>query len=67
MFEELMTLDESLIAWELSDMFIIPPSIERKKVCKNAKRAKKGTYSSANQSVIPLEEVRNLVLNQGLI
>jgi FlaA1/EpsC-like NDP-sugar epimerase len=67
MFEELMTFDESLIAWELSDMFIIPSSIEKEKVYKNAKRVKKGTYSSVDQNVIPLKEVRKLVLNQGLI
>lgn len=67
MFEELMTYDESLTAWELSDMFIIPSSLRKGKVYENARKAKIGTYSSSNQKHLSLEEVRKLVLNQGLL
>lgn len=67
MYEELMTYDESLIAWELADMFIITSSVDKQKSYKNAKKAREGTYSSANQKALSLEEVRKLVLDQGLI
>ncbi|MEW6622409.1 MAG: polysaccharide biosynthesis protein [Bacillota bacterium] len=66
-FEELMTYDESLIALELSDMFIIPSSGEKQNIYGNAKKARKGTYSSADQKILTLEEVRKLVLDQDLI
>jgi len=67
MFEELMTYEESLNAWELSDMFVISSCLGEKKVYKNAKKAKEGTYSSINQKALSLEEVRKLILDQNLI
>ncbi|RYD03469.1 hypothetical protein N752_20020 [Desulforamulus aquiferis] len=67
MFEELMTYDESLIAWELPDMFIIPASVENEFRYPNAKKAKEGTYSSTDQPVLSIDEVRKLVLDQDLI
>ncbi len=67
MYEELMTYDESVAAWELSDMFIIPAIGGSRKNYENAVKAKEGTYSSAKQKVILPEEVRRLVLEQDLI
>lgn len=66
MFEELMTYDESLSAWELPDMFVIP-SFNKQSIYKNAKKAKPGNYSSNDQKPISLNEVSELVLNQGLV
>lgn len=67
MYEELMTYDESLIAWELPGMFVIPSTRENRNKYENAVKAKTGTYSSADQQVILLDEVRKLVLDQGLV
>lgn len=67
MYEELMTYDESLVAWELPDMFIIASGEEKQKIYRNAKKAREGTYSSANQTALSSEEIRKLVLEQGLI
>lgn len=67
MYEELMTHDESLTAWELSDMFIIPSIKGKQNEYENIQKAETGTYSSADQKIISLEEVRKLVLQQNLI
>ncbi len=67
MYEELMTYDESLTAWELPDMFVIPSIEGSQKGYENAVKAKEGTYSSANQKVILPEEVRELIVEQNLI
>jgi FlaA1/EpsC-like NDP-sugar epimerase len=67
MFEELMTYDESTFAWELPDMFVIPSVYGNKYHYPLAKKAKKGTYGSDNQKPISLEEVRELLISEGLI
>lgn len=65
MYEELMTYDESLIAWELPDMYIIPSKVGA--VYHRAKKVIPGTYSSADQKPLTVEEVRKLILNQNLL
>ncbi len=65
MYEELMTYDESLIAWELPDMFIIPS--RRGTIYNNAQNANPGTYSSADQKALNVENVRQLILDQNLL
>ncbi|OLO37211.1 hypothetical protein BTR23_13875 [Alkalihalophilus pseudofirmus] len=67
MYEELMTSDESTIAWEMDDMFIIPGMFGEKIIYSNAKRPKFGTYSSESKSPILIEEIRNLILSETLI
>lgn len=67
MYEELMTYDESLNAWEMDDMFIIPGMHEKQETYENATRAIHGTYSSKDQKPISLEEVRSLFKSENLI
>ncbi|KIQ84178.1 membrane protein [Bacillus sp. L_1B0_8] len=67
MYEELMTHDESLQAFELPDMFIIPSPLKKGTQYENAERAKAGFYRSDNQNAISKEELRNLILNQQLL
>ncbi|CAH1195742.1 UDP-N-acetylglucosamine 4,6-dehydratase (inverting) [Paenibacillus auburnensis] len=66
-YEELMTYDESLNAYELPNLYIVPSPFAPKKTYKAASRPKPGTYSS--EGVIPLtkEEVRKLTIEQNLI
>lgn len=65
MFEELMTYDESLNAWELPDMYIIPS--KEGATYNKAQRALPRTYSSSEQGPLTLEEVRKLILDQNLL
>lgn len=68
MYEELMTFDESLTAWDLSDMFIIPATFKTiGDKYFNAKKANYGTYSSHNQTPITIEEVRELINQEKLL
>ncbi|MGG3888375.1 SDR family NAD(P)-dependent oxidoreductase [Metabacillus fastidiosus] len=67
MYEELMTYDESTMAWELSDMFIIPGIYGRQQTYLNAIKPKHGTYSSESQIPISKEEIRKLILSEKLI
>ncbi|PED13273.1 hypothetical protein CON01_16970, partial [Bacillus thuringiensis] len=67
MYEELMTHDESLLAFELPDMYIIPSPLKKGTQYENAKRAKAGFYRSDHQNTISKEELRNLILNQQLL
>jgi FlaA1/EpsC-like NDP-sugar epimerase len=66
MYEELMTYEESTIAWELSDMFIIPSTFVRQHYYPDAKRAKPGTYSSNNQQPLSYQEVWQLIQDINL-
>ncbi|MFC0562370.1 SDR family NAD(P)-dependent oxidoreductase [Halalkalibacter alkalisediminis] len=66
MYEELMTFDESTMAWELSDMFIIPGMYGDQGMYSNVKKTKYGTYSSEKQKPITIEEVREIILNEKL-
>lgn len=65
MYEELMTYDESLMAWELPDMFIIPS--KDMAAYHKAKKTIAGTYSSGDQKPLCPEEVRKLILAQNLL
>ncbi|WP_208592357.1 SDR family NAD(P)-dependent oxidoreductase [Gracilibacillus suaedae] len=65
MYEELMTYEESLHAWEFSNMFVIP--IDTGVSYVNAKKTKQGTYSSADQQVISQEELYQLLTGANLI
>ncbi|MBD1381919.1 SDR family NAD(P)-dependent oxidoreductase [Metabacillus arenae] len=67
MYEELMTYDESMLAWELSDMYIIPGVHGRQETYSNATKPKYGTYSSESQSPISIEMLRELILGEHLI
>ncbi len=67
MYEELMTYDESTIAWEMSDMFIIPGKLGREGMYLNTKKPAYGTYSSESQTLISIEEIRKLILSENLI
>ncbi|KEK23381.1 SDR family NAD(P)-dependent oxidoreductase [Bacillus gaemokensis] len=67
MYEELMTYDESLQAFELPDMFIIPSLLKKDYLYENVKRAKPGFYRSDHQNAISKEDLRNLILTQKLL
>lgn len=65
MYEELMTYDESLSAWELPDMFIIPSRPEN--LCPHTRKARAGIYRSSDQKALTIEEVRHLILAENLL
>ncbi|WP_078430392.1 SDR family NAD(P)-dependent oxidoreductase [Alkalihalobacterium alkalinitrilicum] len=67
MYEELMTYDESTIAWELPEMFIIPGIREEKSSYLNARVASYGTYSSDSHPPISIEEIKTIILSENLI
>ncbi len=67
MYEELMTYDESMNAWELPDMFIIPGIHDKKTTYKNAISPNIGTYKSDSQTPLSIEEIRKLLLIEDLI
>ncbi|KHF39881.1 SDR family NAD(P)-dependent oxidoreductase [Halalkalibacter okhensis] len=67
MYEELMTFDESTMAWELPSMFIIPGRFGKEEKYSGAKRPKYGTYSSNSQAPISIEEIRKIVQSEKLI
>lgn len=61
LYEELMTLDESKTAWELSDMYIISGNTNTNVLYSNAKQANIGTYSSMSQEPLNINELRKLL------
>ncbi|MFG6150052.1 SDR family NAD(P)-dependent oxidoreductase [Halobacillus sp. B23F22_1] len=65
MYEELMTFDESLTAWELADMYVLPG----KEVTQysNAQKAKQQTYSSADQPQVSSEKLKQLLHKEKLL
>lgn len=67
MYEELMTYDESTMALELPDMFVIPSTYGEKNHYTQAKKATEGTYSSNDQKQISKEEVLALLKSQTLL
>lgn len=66
-YEELMTYDESTVALELLDMYVIPEPSHTEINYPNAKKAKHGNYSSISQNPISLEELRQLIMLENLI
>lgn len=67
MYEELMTHEESLTAWELPDMFVIPYAFKKDVPYENARRATPGTYSSHGVKAISPEKLFELLKSQHLI
>jgi FlaA1/EpsC-like NDP-sugar epimerase len=66
-YEELMTYDESLSAYELPDLYIVPSPFASNKTYKEASRPKPGTYSSEGEIPLTKEQVRKLTIEQNLI
>jgi len=67
MYEELMTNDESIEAWELSDMYIIPGVSNIGGRHSNRIKCNPGTYSSRTQEPLSVNELRALLEKEGLI
>ncbi|WP_085992734.1 SDR family NAD(P)-dependent oxidoreductase [Oceanobacillus senegalensis] len=65
MYEELMTVDEARLAWELPDMYVLPGTETRS--YRNAKKASTRTYSSMDESPLNRNELRLLLKKAGLI
>lgn len=66
-YEELMTYDESLSAYELPDLYIIPSPYATGKTYEEANKPKPGTYSSEGENPLTKEQVRNTIIEQNLI
>ncbi|MCP3028402.1 SDR family NAD(P)-dependent oxidoreductase [Halobacillus sp. A5] len=65
LYEELMTFDESLSAWELPDMYVLPG--KKESFYQNAAPAQHKTYSSIDQSPISYEEIKQLLKNENIL
>lgn len=65
MYEELMTIDESKIALELPDMYVIPKG--RHQNYQDGKKVVEGSYSSSSQKPLSYEELRELLMKEKLI
>lgn len=66
-YEELMTYEESLSAFELPDLYIIPSSFTSKKFYEGSIKPKPGTYSSEGEIPVSKEQVRKMIIDQNLI
>ncbi|WP_088013980.1 SDR family NAD(P)-dependent oxidoreductase [Gottfriedia acidiceleris] len=66
-YEELMTYEESLVSFELPDLYIIPSFFSTIKIYKGANKTKPGTYSSEGQIQLNKEQVRQIILQENLI
>lgn len=68
MYEELMNLEESHIAYETDDMFILPNSFLKNTVYyEDFKKAKIGSYSSNDKKSISKEELKLMLEENNLI
>lgn|SRR5690625_485234 len=67
MYEELMTYDESKIAWELPDMYVLPSNSSGLEKRKDSKRVMIGTYSSMGQEPLNNMQLRSLLKEASLI
>lgn len=71
MYEELMTEEESKGAYDVGEMFMVMSSISREDEYKiyydQYKKAEVGSYTSHDERPISKEEVRKLILHEGLI
>ncbi|MBX0359447.1 SDR family NAD(P)-dependent oxidoreductase [Halobacillus sp. Nhm2S1] len=69
MYEELMTYEESLTAWEVPEMFIIPyaKGSGAGPIYKDAKRATPGTYRSEGHPTLSLDDLHFLLKREGLV
>ncbi|MFB7141780.1 SDR family NAD(P)-dependent oxidoreductase [Gottfriedia sp. NPDC056225] len=66
-YEELMTYEESLVSFELPDLYIIPSFFSANKTYIGAKKTKPGTYSSAGEIPINKDQVREIIRKENLI
>ncbi|PEJ59103.1 hypothetical protein CN692_06385 [Bacillus sp. AFS002410] len=66
-YEELMTYEESLVSFELPDLYIIPSFFSANKTYIGAKKTKPGTYSSAGEIPINKAQVREIIRKENLI
>lgn len=69
-FEELMTEEESEYAYDLGHMYAVIPSTytkELKEYYSNERRAEIGSYNSSSMEPISKEQVRAMLLVEGLI
>lgn len=69
-YEELMTKEESHYAKDLGDMYVVFSSIYQTEIRERFKQFKNcniGNYSSYGKKPIGKEEVRKILLNEGLI
>ncbi|WP_342421417.1 SDR family NAD(P)-dependent oxidoreductase [Paenibacillus sp. FSL E2-0178] len=66
-YEELMTYEESLSAYELPDLYIVPSPFASPKAYRKASRPKPGTYSSEGEIPLTKEQIRKLAIAQNLI
>ncbi len=60
-FEELMTYEESLVALENKEMFVIPSLLEKRKEYPGFTKTQESNYSSNNLKPISKSEVRELI------
>lgn len=68
MYEELMNLEESHMAYETDDMFILPSSfLSNRTYYKNFKKANIGSYSSNDKKGIDKRELKKLLEENNLI
>ncbi|AYD40704.1 polysaccharide biosynthesis protein [Clostridium fermenticellae] len=69
-FEELMTYEESEIAYDLGNMYAVIPNTyvgELNKYYQVKNRAEVGSYNSSDIMPITKKKIRNLLLNEGLV
>lgn len=70
MFEELMTREESEVAYDLGDLYVVLPtsfSIDSNDFYRSYPKAKIGSYNSTNAHYITREDVRSLIKGEDLI
>ena len=69
-FEELMTKQESEFAYDIGDMYAVMPSTHGKEMEKhycNEKKAEVVAYNSSNMEIIHKQQVRRMLLEEGLV
>jgi len=77
MYEELMSEEESHVAFELPDMFMIPPQTQYDHYARQAaeggnnipalRKAPKGSYSSTDTPPLAPEQIREMLHKNGLL
>ncbi|GCD08993.1 SDR family NAD(P)-dependent oxidoreductase [Clostridium tagluense] len=69
-FEELMTMEESEVAFDLGNMYAVLP-LAHSNSCGDGyqkyKKAEVGSYNSADENILSKEEVRILLKREGLV
>lgn len=69
-FEELMTKEESELAYDLGKMYAVIPQYYSGELCRFYEKYPKvevGSYNSSDENVLSKEEVRTLLLEEGLV